>query len=129
ELLTAGEYKRTLTVFGENTDKGREKFVEELEDTHHLFKEFIVQHRPHVNIDEVATGEHWYASRAIEKGLVDELMTSDDYIFSKVDEADIYEIKYVEKRSIQEKLGLAVQQGFLAGLEKMWEKMIFFKSY
>src|SRR4051794_18386256 len=27
EVLTAGKYKRTLTVFGENTDQGRAKFV------------------------------------------------------------------------------------------------------
>ena len=37
EMLTAGKYKRTLTMFGENTDKGREKFQEDIEDTHVLF--------------------------------------------------------------------------------------------
>jgi len=38
EQITAGDYKRTLTLFGENTDKDREKFKEELEDTHRLLK-------------------------------------------------------------------------------------------
>ena len=38
EQITAGEFKRTLTLFGENTDKAREKFREEIEQTHDLFK-------------------------------------------------------------------------------------------
>lgn len=123
EMLTAGEYKRTLTVFGENTEKGREKFIEELEDTHKLFKEFIVEHRPQVDIDQVATGEHWYAKRALEKGLVDQLMTSDDYIFSRVDEADIFEVRYIEKRSFPEKLGISVQKGLVSIVESLWDRV------
>ena len=67
ELLTAGEYKRTLTMFGENTDKGREKFVEELEETHTLFKDFVGTNRPSLDIAKVATGEVWYGSRALEE--------------------------------------------------------------
>ena len=73
EILTAGEHKRTLTMFGENTEKGRQKFLEELEDVHVLFKEFIAENRPAVNIAEVATGEAWYGKRALEHKLVDEL--------------------------------------------------------
>ena len=79
ELLTAGEYKRTLTMFGENTDSGREKFLEELQDTHDLFKEFVSQHRPQVDIEKIATGEVWYGLRAVDVALVDELQTSDEY--------------------------------------------------
>jgi hypothetical protein len=78
-LITAGEYKRTLTLLGENTEKGREKFVEEIEDTHLLFKEFVTQHRPELDIEKVATGEHWFGQRALDRGLVDELITSDEY--------------------------------------------------
>ncbi|KEZ77364.1 protease SohB [Salinisphaera hydrothermalis] len=77
EMHTAGDYKRTLTVFGENTEAGREKFREELEDTHGLFKTFVARHRPDLDIDSVATGEHWYGSQALEKGLVDDIATSD----------------------------------------------------
>ncbi|WP_432049300.1 protease SohB, partial [Vibrio crassostreae] len=80
EQLTAGEYKRTLTMFGENSDKAREKFKEELEETHGLFKDFIRDHRPALDLDKVATGEHWFGTQAHELGLVDELRTSDDLV-------------------------------------------------
>ena len=95
EVLTAGEYKRTLTVFGENTDKAREKFVDDLEDVHALFKEFVKENRPTVDIEEVATGEAWFGRRALEHRLVDELKTSDEYIIERCDEMDVFHIRYV----------------------------------
>ncbi len=95
EVLTAGEFKRTLTVFGENTEKDREKFVEELEDVHALFKELVSQNRPQVNIDEVATGEAWFGTRALERNLVDQLKTSDEYIVDQCAERDVFLVKYV----------------------------------
>ncbi len=109
EQLTAGEYKRTLTLFGENTDKGREKFQEELEDTHSLFKDFIAEHRPQVKIDQVATGEHWPATRAVRYNLVDELMTSDDYLLKHSKDADLFEITYTIHKSIGARLGWLAQ--------------------
>jgi len=104
ELLTAGEYKRTLTMFGENTSKGREKFVEELEDVHNLFKEFVSENRPVVDTEVVATGEAWYGKRALQHQLVDALQTSDEYIFDKCQEADVYKIRYVEDRNRMDRL-------------------------
>lgn len=104
EVLTAGEYKRTLTVFGENTDKGREKFVEELEETHELFKNFVHEYRSGVDIDKVATGEIWFGKQALAVNLVDELMTSDQYMMDAADEADIYIVRYEQKKSFQEKI-------------------------
>ena len=95
EVLTAGEFKRTLTVFGENTDKDREKFVDDLEDVHRLFKDFVVEHRPSVSIDEVATGEAWFGRRALERNLVDELKTSDEYLIDKCDVMDVFQVRYV----------------------------------
>jgi len=108
EVLTAGEYKRTLTIFGENTDKGREKFVQDLEETHVLFKEFVNEHRPQVDIEEVSKGEIWYGRRALDKALVDEIMTSDDYLSALCDKADVYQMHYIEKKSLAEKFGVAV---------------------
>ncbi len=104
EQITAGDYKRTLTLFGENTDKDREKFKEELEDTHRLFKEFVKESRSQVDIDKIATGEHWYGKRAIELNLVDELITSDDYLTHAAKEADVFEVKYERKKPVSEKL-------------------------
>lgn len=99
EVLTAGEHKRTLTMFGENTEKGRQKFREELEDVHTLFKDFISEHRPQVNMTEVATGEAWYGRRALIHQLVDELKTSDEYIVDKCVTCDVFRVKYIEDRS------------------------------
>jgi serine protease SohB len=104
EVLTAGDYKRTLTMFGENTDKGREKFVEELEDTHALFKEFVSDYRSDLDIEKVATGEVWFGRRAISNGLIDQIETSDDYLVNAADEADIYKVSYQVKQSLQERL-------------------------
>ncbi|GAB3106959.1 protease SohB [Aestuariicella hydrocarbonica] len=109
EMLTAGEYKRTLTMFGENTDKDREKFVEDLEDTHTLFKDFVSEHRTGVDIEQVATGDVWFGRRALEQKLVDELMTSDEYIHNRLETADVFEVEFIFKKSIQEKLGIAAQ--------------------
>ncbi len=119
ELITAGEYKRTLTILGENTDKGREKFVEEIEDTHLLFKEFVVQHRPQLDIEKVATGEHWFGQRALDHGLVDELITSDEYIANACEASDVFEVRYVERKTLPERMGIAVQDS-VDGLLMRW---------
>ncbi|MFT5014294.1 MAG: serine protease SohB [Patiriisocius sp.] len=104
EILTAGEYKRTLTMLGENTDKGREKFIEELEDVHTLFKEFVKESRPIVDIDVVATGEAWYGRRALEHKLVDAVQTSDEYLIDRCESADVYRVKYVEDKNRMDKV-------------------------
>src|SRR6185503_5062800 len=93
ELHTAGEFKRTLTLFGENTEAGREKFKESLEEAHSLFKAFIRANRPQVPIDEVATGDHWFGTRAQELKLVDELKTSDDYLLERSKDRELYELR------------------------------------
>lgn len=106
EVLTAGEYKRTMTVFGENTDKGREKFQEDLEITHQLFKEFVATNRPHLNIDEIATGETWLGTAALDKQLIDSLITSDQYLMDKAKQADLFIVHYHIKKALNERLGL-----------------------
>ena len=104
EQFTAGKYKRTVSLFGENTEADREKLRQELEETHILFKEFVHANRPSVDIEKVATGEHWYGKQAQDMGLVDELRTSDAYLSAAAATADIYEINYVRKRPLLEKL-------------------------
>jgi serine protease SohB len=104
EEITAGEFKRTLTMFGENTDADRRKFREEIEDAHELFKEFVHDNRPAVDIAAIATGEYWYGKRALEQQLIDELRTSDDYLCERAKTADIYEVTYRHKRSLVDKL-------------------------
>ena len=110
DQFTAGEFKRTVTMFGENTGEAKAKFREEIEDIHALFKDFIVQHRPDVDIVKVATGESWPGTRALERKLVDELKTSDDYLLENSKHADIYEVSYVTKKSLIEKIGSQFQR-------------------
>jgi serine protease SohB len=107
EVLTAGEYKRTLTVFGENTEKGREKFQQDLDITHELFKNFVASYRPQLQIDEVATGEVWLGMAALDKQLVDELKTSDEYLSERAKTAEVFHLHYAERKSLQERVGLA----------------------
>ncbi len=109
EQITAGEFKRTITMFGENTDKTRQKFKDELEEVHILFKQFIQQHRPIVEIDRISTGEHWLAVRALELNLVDELKTSDDYLLENSQHKELFEVCYSIKQSLGVKLGWFVQ--------------------
>jgi serine protease SohB len=111
EQFTGGEYKRTVTVFGENTDAGREKFQAEIEDTHRLFKEFVNEHRKGLDIPQVATGEHWFGARALELKLVDELRTSDDYLLEASNTADLYEVSFAAKKHLAARLmGMALQR-------------------
>ncbi len=111
EQITAGEFKRTLTLFGENTDKAREKFRDEIEETHGLFKTFVSTQRPSLNIDLVATGEHWFATQAIDKGLIDVIKTSDDALLEQQSERQIYKVKYKVKKGLSDKLALGLSSG------------------
>jgi serine protease SohB len=104
EQVTAGRYKRTLTLFGKNTEEGREKLKEELEEVHELFKKQIREHRPQVDVERVATGEHWYGAKALELNLVDELRTSDDLLLEAAKDHDLYHVSYKRRRALPERL-------------------------
>ena len=123
EVLTAGEYKRTLTVFGENTEKGREKFQQDLDITHQLFKNFVAKYRPQLAIDEVATGEVWLGVAAIEKDLVDELKTSDEYLVERAQTATLYHVHYAQRKSLQERVGLAASQSAEQVVDSVWRRL------
>jgi len=104
EQITAGRYKRTLTMFGENTDEGRAKLKEQIEEIHELFKAQIREHRPQVDVESVATGEHWHGIRALELKLIDEIKTSDDVLVEAVKDYDLYHLAYKRRRSWQERI-------------------------
>ncbi len=111
EVITAGQYKRTMTVFGENTEEGRQKFTEELEDVHALFQEFVHDNRPSVDLAKVATGEAWYGQRAIDLNLVDEIATSDAYLMQQCEDADVFEIRWVEQKKPLERVLGQIENG------------------
>ena len=120
EILTAGKYKRTLTVLGENTEEGRQKFIEDLESTHDLFKAFVQEHRPNLDIEAVATGEIWYGKEAVNKGLVDRIATSDDLILEALQTSQVFRVSYEQKRTLAERLGFAAEQGVVKAFEQLW---------
>jgi serine protease SohB len=127
ELHTAGEYKRTLTLFGENSDAARAKFREELEETHHLFQRFVAENRPQLTIAEVATGEHWFGLQALERKLVDEIRTSDDYLLARSEQAELYSLRYHRPRKLAERLsrglarlGIGLRDGFDSAASRRW---------
>ncbi|WP_286235237.1 protease SohB [Thalassotalea sediminis] len=128
EQLTAGEFKRTLTMFGENTDKGREKFKEELEEMHDLFKAHIKEHRPELDVESVATGETWLGKKAIALNLVDSLMTSDDYICQANKEKKVIGIKYAVKKGLADKLSKAASMSIDNVMSKLWQHNRIFPS-
>lgn len=123
EMLTAGEYKRTLTVLGENTEKGREKFQEDLDTTHELFKNFVARYRPQLNIDEIATGEVWLGISALNKHLVDELKTSDEYLAERAHEAELFHLHFVQKKSLPERFGIAASVAVDRLLLSWWSRL------
>ncbi|MEC7282158.1 MAG: protease SohB [Pseudomonadota bacterium] len=122
EQHTAGEFKRTLTVFGENNDEGRAKFKEEIEEIHVLFKDFVQSQRPDMDIDKVATGEYWPGIKAKSLGLIDDITTSDDYILSHYPAREIFSVKYAVKKNVAEKLGMSaanvVERVFMKSMSK-----------
>ena len=122
ELITAGEHKRTLTMLGENTDEGREKFTEQLEDIHKLFQEHVVAHRDVVDIKEVATGEAWYGQRAIDVKLVDRLITSDSYLAECATDREVYLLRWaVQKKPLERLLG-GIGGAINRGLNNAWQQ-------
>jgi serine protease SohB len=123
EMLTAGQYKRTLTVFGRNTDAARQKFAEELEDTHALFKEYVARFRPALDMQKVATGEAWFGERALALGLADALGTSDALLQEAARSSDVIEVRYVERKGIGERLGLALEGAVQRGVERAAERL------
>lgn len=122
DVMTAGEFKRTVTILGENTEKGKQKFQQELESTHQLFKQFVAQNRPHLDIDKVATGEHWFGQQALDLQLVDEITTSDDVILRAMQDKNVLGVKYHLKKSLLKKLGKQAEESAVNVLQRYFHK-------
>ncbi len=122
ELHTAGEYKRTLTLFGENTEQGREKFREDLNETHVLFKQFVHEMRPSLDIDAVATGEHWFGTQALEKGLIDSIGTSDDLIVAEMEKYEVISVRYSRRKKMMDRFTQSAAASVEGLLLKLWQR-------
>ena len=108
EQFKGGEYKRTVTLFGENTDADREKLRQDIEEIHTIFKHFVTEQRPGLDIDKVATGEHWLARRAKDLGLCDELITSDDYLLAANERAELVGVRFEARKRFATRLAESV---------------------
>ncbi|WP_241572843.1 protease SohB [Rosenbergiella nectarea] len=122
ELHTAGQYKRTLTMLGENSEEGREKFRQDLDETHQLFKSFVADMRPNLDIDSVATGEHWYGKQALDKGLIDEISTSDALIISKMQQFRLLSISYARRKTLLERFTQSGASVLEKAIRKVWQR-------
>ncbi|MDG6882591.1 Probable protease sohB [Phocoenobacter uteri] len=122
DVMTAGEYKRTVTLMGENTKTGKKKFQQELEETHTLFKQFVNQYRPQLDIEKVATGEHWFGKQALELNLVDEIATSDDVILTMIEQKDVIEVKFTQKKNVLKRFGIELEQSAERLITKLLNK-------
>jgi serine protease SohB len=118
EMITAGEYKRTLTIFGENTDQGREKITAEIQETHELFKDFVHEYRPMLDINQVATGESWFGKKALALNLLDEIGTSDEFIVNACKNADVYLVAYEKKKNLTDRLSKSIENALDSSLMK-----------
>ncbi|WP_027966814.1 protease SohB [Halomonas halocynthiae] len=123
ELHTAGRYKRTLTLMGENDEAGREKFQEDLEVVHQLFKRYVAERRPALDIEQVASGESWHGSDALSLGLIDELGTSEQYLIDKLNNSRVTAVRLVERSTLASRLGMAVSLGVERGAQRVIESL------
>ena len=121
EMHTAGRYKRTLTTLGKNTPTGRKKFIKELEELHSVFKDFVKENRPVIDVKKVATGEVWQGDQAKKIGLIDEIATADDYLLKLSSKFNLLELDYYERKPIGEKLGIATQDLIEKTVLKLYE--------
>ena len=115
EQITAGQYKRNVTMFGKNTDEDREKLKDQLEEIHELFKSSVNEYRPQLDLERVATGEHWYGSRALELGLIDEIKTSDELLIEMAKKYEIFSVKLKVKKPLKKRL--------LSNIDSLLEKV------
>lgn len=122
EQITAGQYKRTVTMFGKNTDEDRAKLKQELEDVHALFKSAVSKYRPDLDLDKVATGEHWYGTRALELGLADDIRTSDELLRELAAERDLYQVAYKIKQPLQKRLMANIDSALEKAAAARWRQ-------
>lgn len=116
---TAGDYKRTVSLFGEITEKGEAKFREQLEITHLLFKGFVGKFRPQLDMAKVATGEYWYGQTALELNLIDKIQTSDDYILNKTKTHKVLKVSCEKKPTLSDKLSDALSKSVSLTIDKL----------
>ena len=85
-VFRAGKEKAPLGLLGDVTSKQMRTIQSMVDDTHTAFKRHVVLARPLLakKIDKVATGKVWLGASAMEAGLIDHIVTSDEYIGHRI---------------------------------------------
>jgi serine protease SohB len=76
-----------------------------------------------LTIDEVATGEVWLGMAALDKQLVDELKTSDEYLSDRAKTADVFHLHFAQRKSLQERVGMAASGSLDHLLTSWWSRL------
>ncbi|MFT5445513.1 MAG: serine protease SohB [Gammaproteobacteria bacterium] len=122
EMFKGGEFKRTVTMLGKNTDADREKFQSEIDEVHHLFKQFVGEHRPQLDLEKVTTGEHWFGRDALALKLCDAISTSDDWLMARRKDADLLQVNFRHREPLAKRLGVAISDAPARAVERLLQK-------
>jgi ClpP class serine protease len=72
-----------------------EKTERDVEEIFNLFRDFVFENRPQLDMDKVATGETWFGTAALERNLCDEIKTVDDVIVDYISKGfNVFEVAY-----------------------------------
>lgn len=123
EMFKGGKYKRTVTVLGRNSDEDRAKYQQEIDEIHALFKQFVAEHRPALDLDKVATGEHWFGRDALALGLCDAIGTSDDWLMTRRADAELLRVRYRHRERLGQRLAHAVRDAPAQALDRIVQRL------
>jgi serine protease SohB len=88
-------------MLGPITDEGLKKFRTQIEEIHGLFREHVKSFRPQLDLQKTANGDIWYGLDALKLGLIDEVLTSDEWLDKArhVDNRDVFQLSWKPAKS------------------------------
>jgi ClpP class serine protease len=86
--LKAGDMKNPITTWGEISDKDLKLKLQDLDESHQDFIELCRSTRPELD-PKVCNGRVMSGEKALESGMTDRILTSEEYIFEKMSEGDL----------------------------------------
>mmetsp|Transcript_9058 Transcript_9058/g.12909 ORF Transcript_9058/g.12909 Transcript_9058/m.12909 type:complete len:423 (-) Transcript_9058:25-1293(-) len=85
-VFRGGKHKAPVGLIGEVSEDGMKTIQKMIDKTHNAFKRHVLAARPKLakQIDDVATGDVWLGCDALDVGLIDRVITSDEYISQRL---------------------------------------------
>ncbi|KZX82185.1 hypothetical protein A3715_00045, partial [Oleiphilus sp. HI0009] len=117
--FTAGKHKRLVSMTNKIGDAAKDQINQDLEKSHELFKNHVHTYRNSVNLESVSHGDVWSAKYCLDNKLVDDLMTSEAYLFDRASRANIFHISWDVERSFSDKLSSFAAQASINTLDKV----------